>query len=71
MKKSPTFSYNLPYENNEKKSSYEVEYVRVCRKMVSCNSFEYLFDSHQKFGEEQQYYSPSNEFIIICTNVSC
>ncbi len=27
MKKSPTFSYNLPYENHEKKSSYEVEKV--------------------------------------------
>ncbi len=29
MKKSPTFSYNLPYENHEKKSSYEVEVITI------------------------------------------
>ncbi len=28
MKWSPTFSYNLPYDNYEKKSSYEVEDIR-------------------------------------------
>ncbi len=28
MKKSPPFFYNLPYESYEKKSSYEVKYVR-------------------------------------------
>ncbi len=32
MKKSPTFSYNLPYENHEKKSSFEVE---ILVKLVS------------------------------------
>ena len=27
MKKSQTFSYNLPYESYDKKSSYEVEII--------------------------------------------
>ncbi len=27
MLKLPTFSYNLPYESHEKKSSYEVEKI--------------------------------------------
>ncbi len=43
MKKSPTLSYNLPYKNHEKKSSYEVEVLLLPNGRASCREEGFLY----------------------------